>query len=115
MSRHDDAIRLRHMLDHAREVVALSAGKSRQDLNSERMLDLALARLLEIVGEAASQVSDEVQRRHPEIPWPQIVSLRNRLTEGGYDAIDYDILWQIITIDAPALIAALEKIIPPGE
>jgi uncharacterized protein with HEPN domain len=66
------------MLDHAQEAVALTQGRSRADLDSDRLLELALVRLLEIVGEAASRVSNEDCERHPEIPWPQIISLRNR-------------------------------------
>jgi uncharacterized protein with HEPN domain len=46
--------------------------------------------------------------RHPDIPWPEIVRLRNRLIH-GYDSVDFDILWQIVSGDLPALIAALEK------
>jgi uncharacterized protein with HEPN domain len=49
----------RHMLDHAQEAVVLTQGRSRADLNSDRLLELALVRLLEIIGEAASRVSDE--------------------------------------------------------
>jgi uncharacterized protein with HEPN domain len=63
------------MLDHAREAMALVQGKTRADLDSDRLLNLALVRLLEIIGEAANRISEEEQARHPEIPWPQIVSL----------------------------------------
>jgi uncharacterized protein with HEPN domain len=112
MSCHEGTARLRHMLDHAREAVALARGKTREDLDAERQLNLSLVRLLEIVGEAASRVPNEVYIRYPEIPWPEIVSMRNRLIH-GYDAVDFDILWQIITHDLPPLIAALEKIIQP--
>lgn len=101
---------LRHMLDHAREAVALAQGKTRADLDRDRLLELALVRLLEIVGEAASRVPREDCARYPEIPWPQIVSLRNRLIR-GYDAVDMDILWQIIEHDLPPLVAALEIIL----
>ena len=101
---------LRHMLDHAREAVALAQGKTRADLDRDRLLELALVRLLEIVGEAASRVPREDCARYPEIPWPQIVSLRNRLIH-GYDAVDMDILWQIIEHDLPPLVAALEIIL----
>jgi uncharacterized protein with HEPN domain len=52
---HRDSVRLRHMLDHAREAVAMAAGKSRGDLDLDRKLNLALVRLLEIVGEAAGK------------------------------------------------------------
>jgi uncharacterized protein with HEPN domain len=84
-------IRLSHMLDHAREVIVLSEGRSRSDLDTDRLLNLALVRLLEIVGEAANRVPPEERQQHPEIPWPQIISLRNRLIH-GYDAVDNDIL-----------------------
>ena len=101
---------LRHMLDHAQEAVALTQGRSRADLDNDRLLELALVRLLEILGEAASRVPREDCARYPEIPWPQIVSLRNRLIH-GYDAVDMDILWQIIEHDLPPLVAALESIL----
>lgn len=78
------------------------------------MLNLALVRLLEIVGEAAGRVPPEVRAECPQIPWPQIVSLRNRLIH-GYDAVDFDILWQIIATDLPPLIQALEVVLTnPG-
>jgi len=110
MSRRDRLMALRHMLDHAREAVELAQGKTREDLDADRLLNLALVRLLEIVGEAAGRVAQEVRARHTEVPWPQIVSLRNRLIH-GYDSVDFDILWQIVTADLPPLITALEVII----
>jgi uncharacterized protein with HEPN domain len=102
------------MLDHAREAVALTQGKARADLDDDRLLELALVRLLEIVGEAASRVPKEECALYPEIPWPQIVSLRNRLIH-GYDAVDKDILWQVVVHDLPRLIAALETILAQEE
>jgi len=66
--------------------------------------------LLEILGEAANRIPREEQARYPEIPWPQIIGLRNRLIH-GYDSIDFDIMWQIVTIDLPPLVATLEKIV----
>jgi uncharacterized protein with HEPN domain len=105
-----DLVRLRHMLDHAREAVGLLQGKSRADLNSDRLLGLALVRLMEIIGEAANRVSLEYQSRHLSIPWSQIVSFRNRLIH-GYDAVDMDILWQILKQDMPRLINALENLV----
>jgi uncharacterized protein with HEPN domain len=98
------------MLDHACEAVSFIQNRSRSDLDTDRLLGLALVRLAEIVGEAASRVSVARRRQHPEIPWSQIVGLRNRLVH-GYDTIDFDILWQILTADMPALIATLEKIV----
>jgi len=86
----------------------MSCGRGRSDLDSDRQFNLALVRLLEIVGEAANRVPEQERARLPEIPWPQMVSLRNRLIH-GYDEVDFDILWQIVTRDLPRLIEALEK------
>jgi len=108
MSPHEGDIRLRHMLDHAREAVAMARGRSRGELDTDRQLNLSLVRLLEIVGEAAGRVPTKERVRHPDILWPEIVGLRNRLIH-GYDSVDFDILWQIVADDLPLLIVALEK------
>ena len=114
MSRHEDTVRIRHMLDYARETVALVQGRSRRDLDLDRVFSLALVRLLEIVGEAASRVSQEARLQYSRIPWWQVVNLRNRLIHGYYE-VDFDILWQIVIQDLPPLIAELEKIVPAEE
>ena len=91
MSKHNDEVRLRHMLEHAREAVALVAGKDRSDLDTSRMLSLALVRLIEIIGEAANRVSKTGQKQLSQVPWPQIIGMRNRLIH-GYDVVDLDIV-----------------------
>jgi uncharacterized protein with HEPN domain len=108
MSRDESDLRLRHMLDHAKEAVDMARGKTRAELDRDRQLNLSLVRLLEIVGEAAGRVPAGERGLHPDIPWLEIVGLRNRLIH-GYDSVDFDILWQIVSDDLPPLIAALEK------
>lgn len=105
-----DVIRLTHMLRHSKEAVQLAAGRTRADLDADRLFNLALVRLLEIVGEAASRVTPAARSQYSAIPWPQIVGLRNRLIH-GYDAVDFDILWDIIQIDLPPLIVQLQAIV----
>jgi len=105
----EDLVRLRHMLDNAREATELVKGTVRTDLDTNRILSLALVRLLEIIGEAANRVTIPTRKQSPNIPWPQIISLRNRLIH-GYDTINLDILWKILTDDLPPLIAQLEMI-----
>jgi uncharacterized protein with HEPN domain len=112
MSRHDDAVRLRHTLEHTREAVTLVRGKERQDLDSERVLSLALVRLLEIIGEAASRVTKELQAQNPGVTWSH-VGLRNRLIH-GYGSVDMDILWQILTADLPRLSSNLKQFSQPA-
>ncbi len=106
MSKHDTLIRIQDMREHAREAISLSQNRTRADLDRDRVLSLALVRLLEIVGEAASRIPREVQERHSKIPWTEITGMRNRLVH-GYGAIDLDIVWIIITIDLPPLVNAL--------
>ena len=107
MQSDEDLVRMRHMLDAATEAVALSRGKGPGALARDRVLSLALVRLLEVVGEAAGRVSDDTREAHPEVPWSQIVGLRNRLIH-GYDSVDLEILWRILSDDLPRLIEALE-------
>ncbi len=106
-----DDVRLRHMLDAAKEALAFMKGKSRKDLDANRMLVLSLLRLVEIIGEAAGQVSKEFQGKYPEIPWALIVAMRNRLIHAYFD-VDLDRVWSTTQDDLPPLIAQLEKIIP---
>ncbi len=103
-----DEISMRQMLDHAKEARDFSRSKSRDDLDKDRVYSLAMTRLLEIVGEAASRVSQATRDQHSQIEWLPIVGLRNRLIH-GYDQVDHDIMWQIAQKDLPALINELEQ------
>jgi uncharacterized protein with HEPN domain len=98
------------MRDYAREATDMVQGRTRASLDSDRMLNLALVRLLEILGEAANRVPSEVRSRFAQIPWPQLISLRNRLIH-GYDQVDLDIVWQIVARDLPSLLIELEGIL----
>ena len=110
MSRHDDPTRLRHMLESASKVGEFIAGLSLDAVRSDEMRALAVVRLLEIIGEAANVVSTDFRDANPEIPWPQIVGLRNRLIH-GYTDVDWDVLWDIVTNDLPKLIDALQDLL----
>ncbi len=102
MSRHDDSITLRQMLEHIDEAINIAKGRSQNDLGTDRVFFLALLKLVEIVGEAATRVSGPVQTAHPEIPWRELIGTRNRLIH-GYDSVDHNILWDIVTADFPPL------------
>ena len=101
--------RLQHMLDAARKAGEFVQGKTRADLDRDDMLMLALVRLLEVVGEAATGVPDDLRQRAPKIPWKEIAGTRNRLIHGYFD-VDADIVWEIVTHDLPSLIAELEQL-----
>jgi len=107
----DDAIRLRHMLDAAQEAMSFARGKKREDLDRERMLVLSLLKDIEIIGEAASKVSENCRQEHPEIPWREIVTMRNRLIHGYFD-INLDVVWKTATEELPTLIRRLQAAVP---
>jgi uncharacterized protein with HEPN domain len=104
----DDLIRLRHMLEAAKEIDGFLAGRVREDLDSDRMLLLSIVKDLEIIGEAASRLSEESKKEIPDIPWPDIVNTRHRLIHAYYD-IDVEIIWSTVQADLPQLIVDLGK------
>lgn len=110
MSAIDDRTRILHMIDASKKAVYFTKDSVRQDLDKNELLQLALVKLVEIIGEAANGTSHTYRQKHPEIPWSQIIAMRNRLVH-AYFAIDLDILWQTVQIDIPSLVLLLEKLI----
>ncbi|MCH9046907.1 MAG: DUF86 domain-containing protein [SAR324 cluster bacterium] len=109
----EDRERLRHILDAAKEAMSFVANRTRADLDTDRMLTLALVKEIEIIGEAAHRMSEDARGENPQIPWPQIIGMRHRLVHLYFD-IDQDVLWDTVAENLPPLIAALEKILPSG-
>jgi uncharacterized protein with HEPN domain len=107
----DDPVRLRHMLDAATEAVSFAQNRTRSDLDTDRMLVRALVQCLEVIGEAASRITRERREELPQIPWSQMIGMRNRLIHAYFD-IRLDVVWSKVTEDLPVLIADLENIIP---
>jgi uncharacterized protein with HEPN domain len=104
----DDELCLRHMRDHAAKALALAAGKTRVAFDADEVLRLALSYLIQIVGEAASQVSEATRNAHPEIPWQSIVGMRHRLVH-GYFAVDEDIVWKTLRTEPEPLLQAFAR------
>jgi uncharacterized protein with HEPN domain len=103
----DDRWRVGHMIEAAEAALEFAAGRSRADLDGNAMLRMALTRAVEIVGEAASQVSDAGRAELPGLPWAQIVGMRNRLVHAYFD-INRDILWDTVQLALPELLAKLK-------
>lgn len=109
-----DIVRLQHMVDAANEAISFVADKSKTELETDRALALALVKSIEIVGEAASKVSRELRSRSREIPWEDIVAMRNRLIHSYFD-VNLDIVWQTVTKELPPLVTQLEKLLASSE
>lgn len=101
-----DEIRIRHLVEAAQKAIAFSENRSREELQEDELLRLALTKLVEIVGEAAKQVTAPTQQLHPQIPWAAAARMRDRLVHHYFD-INLDVLWSTVTEDLPALLAAL--------
>ena len=108
MPRDEDIIRLRHMLDATHKAVDFTKKCTRADLDKDEKLALSVVRLLEILGEAAKNVSDQCREEYPQIPWRQIAGTRNRLIHGYFD-VDLDIVWKIVSVDLLVLVPHLER------
>ncbi len=107
-----DEVRIRHMLEAAREALGFAKGKTEEDLLKDRMLLLSLVKAIEIVAEAARNVSEETRSQLPGVPWPQIVGMRDQLTHGDFNWLPQPI-WETVASRLPELIGQLEAVLPP--
>lgn len=103
-----DAERVADMLEAAVKLEE-QGSKGRDRFDQDEIVQLALVHLVQIIGEAASRVSDDLRQRHPEIPWRHVVGMRNRVVH-GYFEVDLDLLWDVITLDIPKLRTQLAAI-----
>lgn len=109
--RPEDELRVHHLVEAAQKAIIFSAGHKRADLETDEVLRLALTKLVEIVGEAARQVSDKTQAAHRDVPWSSTARARDRLIHHDFD-IDLNVLWATIKDDLPALLAATADLGP---
>ena len=110
MKKPDDINRIRHMHDSALDACEFLGDLSFEDFRTNRQLALAIMRALEIVGEAASQISQHYRDEHEEIEWRTIIGMRNRLVHAYFD-IDYLIVWETVQNDLPPLINNLKRVL----
>ena len=102
----DNGVYVGHMLDTCDKILGKVQGKSHDDYERDENLRLALAHLVQVVGEAARRVSKEFCDAHPDIPWRQIVGMRHFIVH-DYMNVDEERLWDTVTNDIPALRAQL--------
>jgi uncharacterized protein with HEPN domain len=96
-----DLERLADILDAARKI-AIKVSDGPDAFIRDEYAQLALAHLVQIIGEAAARLSDDVTGRNPDIPWRQTIAMRNRVVHGYFD-VDASILWTVVSVDVPRL------------
>lgn len=104
-----DEVYAGHMLDTALKAVAKIHSASRKHFDADENLRLALAHLVQVLGEAARRVSAEFREAHSEIPWVEIVGMRSKIVH-DYMNLDEDIVWEVVTRDLPELVAKLQQV-----
>lgn len=102
---------LLNILNSARTISEYTKGKVRDEFSKDSLLQDAVLRRLEIIGEASNRISAETQARYPHLPWLAMKGTRNRVIH-EYDSVEIEIIWDIVEMDIPSLIAELEKILP---
>jgi uncharacterized protein with HEPN domain len=98
------------MIEAAETVCGFVSGKARRDLDADRMLVFALVRGIEIIGEAGSKVTAPTREAVSDIPWPAIVSMRNRLIHAYFD-VDHEVIWKTATEELPRLLPKLRALV----
>ena len=98
------------MLDAAQHASEFAVGLTRSTFENDSLRQYALARAVEVVGEAASNVTDEFQAKHPQVAWAQLKGMRIRLAHAYFD-INRDVLWRAVTVEFPVLIRQLQLIV----
>jgi len=108
----DDLVYVGHMLDMARKAIGKIQGRSRADYDADEDLRLALTHIVQTLGEAARRASLPFQQAHLEIPWRKIVGMRHKVVH-DYLEVDYDLVWDVVSAELPALVSQLEQLVPP--
>ena len=102
MSRRDPSVTLLQMAEFADEIAALVSVRAADDLATNREFRRALERCVELIGEAATRLPEEWRLLHSEIPWRQMIAMRNVMIH-GYDEVVDEVLWDVATKDVPQL------------
>lgn len=102
------------MLIHARKTFEFASGLTYERFTQSDLHKNAILKSIEIIGETASHVRPETREAHSEIPWHEIIGMRNRLVH-GYFEVNFIRVWDTVTQDLPTLIAQLEPIVPSDD
>ncbi|MYE27769.1 MAG: DUF86 domain-containing protein [Chloroflexi bacterium] len=105
----NDPDQLGHILAAAQETQRFLYNHTRQEFDDDRILQLAVEKLAQNIGEAANQLTDQFKSEHEHIPWTKIIGIRHRLVH-DFTAVDLDVVWDTVIVEIPDRIAKLQRI-----
>ena len=106
----EDKVRIQHMIEGVEEAMSFSSDVNENDFFKNRMLILSVIKDIEIIGEAASKISEETRSKFLQIPWKDIIGMRNRLIHGYFD-VDIKLVWNTLKYNLPSLLKNLNEIL----
>lgn len=104
-----DRLRLADMAQRIDLILGWASGLSEAGFMADLRTRDATALNIQLIGETARRLSDEIKAKAPEIPWQAIVALRNRIAH-GYETVDHLLVWRIVQDDLPGLRAAIDRL-----
>jgi uncharacterized protein with HEPN domain len=107
---HRDMQYLSDILDSAEIALSHVSKKNADDFGQDIQCQDAVIRRIEIIGEAANRISDATQSKYEQLPWHQMIGMRNMMIH-KYDSIDLEIVWDTVQRDLPPLVALLKTIL----
>ena len=110
MSKHDPKVTLRQLADFASRAQELCAQNTLPEILTDWQKRAAFERVMEILGEAVKRLAPELTAKYPAVDWRGIAGMRDRVSH-GYDAVDYDVLWQAVQKRVPGLLTTVEQML----
>jgi uncharacterized protein with HEPN domain len=107
MAKHSHS-RLDHIIDSCKEIVEFTDNMEIEDFIDDRTKHYSVIYLIGVIGEAANNLNEDIKDSYPDIPWSDIISMRNRLYH-GYDTVDLRIVWKTAKEEVPDLLEKLES------
>ncbi len=109
--RRDELVYVGHMLDEAREAIALAAGLDQAAFLADLAVRKAVLHSIQTIGEAARRVSPQYRHAHPSVPWADVIEPRNKIVH-DYFAVSYTVVWTVVSDELPALVPLLAALVP---
>ncbi|PIN91242.1 hypothetical protein COU57_01430 [Candidatus Pacearchaeota archaeon CG10_big_fil_rev_8_21_14_0_10_32_14] len=106
----DDSVFLKHILENIDDISEFTKNITKKDFLSNKEKQNAVVRSLEVIGEAAKNISETMKEKYPKVPWKEIIGTRDKIIH-HYFGVDLDIVWDIIKINLPDLNKNIKKII----